>query len=26
VESGSSAQSLDKLVLPPFGAFVGEVH
>jgi alpha-glucosidase len=26
VESGSAAQSLDKLVLPPFGSFVGEVH
>jgi len=26
VESGSVTQSLDKLVLPPFGSFVGEVH
>jgi glycosidase len=26
VESGSAAQSLDKLVLPPFASFVGEVH
>ena len=26
VGSGSGTQSLDKLVLPPFGAFVGEVH
>jgi len=26
VESGSVTQSLDRLVLPPFGSFVGEVH
>jgi alpha-glucosidase len=26
VDSGSATQGLDKLVLPPFGAFVGEVH